>query len=195
MLRYCCVKIPFSQKNRRSWQLIFLKALLLLLAISIPNHNSVSALDKSNDAGHIQIKADNLVAYNEASYAEFSGNVSAVQGTTHITSDKLKIYYSKAIENPGKKDTGEESIKKVVASGNVTIRSENRTARTSMAEYTPASKVIVLSGAGSTVTSGNNYVSGEKITFYVNEDRVIVERGKEKQVEAVFYSGELDKKP
>ena len=34
----------------------------------------------------------------------------------------------------------------------------------------------------------------EKITFYVSEDRVIVERGKEKQVEAVFYSGELEKK-
>jgi lipopolysaccharide export system protein LptA len=64
-----------------------------------------------------------------------------------------------------------------------------------MAEYTPATKVVVLSGPGSKVTSGNNYVSGEKITFYVNEDRVIVERSKEKQVEAVFYSGELEKKP
>jgi lipopolysaccharide export system protein LptA len=64
-----------------------------------------------------------------------------------------------------------------------------------MAEYTPASKVIVLSGAGTTVTSGSNYVTGEKITFFVNEDRVIVERGKDKQVEAVFYSGEMDKKP
>lgn len=164
--------------------------------MSIPARN-ISALDKGNENSNIQIKADNLVAYNEASYAEFTGNVSAVQGTTLITSDKLKIYYSKALENKekGKKDSGEESIKKVVASGNVVIRSENRTAYTSMAEYTPASKVIVLSGPGSKVTSGNNYVSGEKITFYVNEDRVIVERSKEKQVEAVFYSGELEKKP
>ena len=101
----------------------------------------------------------------------------------------------KLSENKEKKDTGEESVKKVVASGKVVIRSENRTAYTSMAEYTPATKVIVLSGPDSKVISGNNYVSGDKITFYVNEDRVIVERGKEKQVEAVFYSGELEKKP
>jgi len=194
MLRYCCVKIPFSLKNHRQWQLVFPNVLMLFLAMSITDRN-VSAFDKGNENSSIQIKSDNLVAYNEASYAEFTGNVSAVQGTTLITSDKLKIYYSKAAENKGKKDTGEESIKKVVASGNVVIRSENRTAYTSMAEYTPASKVIVLSGPDSKVTSGNNYVSGDKITFYVNEDRVIVERSKEKQVEAVFYSGELDKKP
>jgi lipopolysaccharide export system protein LptA len=168
--------------------------MILFLAISMPVRN-VSALDMDKGKGNIQIKADNLVAYNEASYAEFTGNVVAVQGTTQITSDKLKIYYSKAPENKAKKDTGEESIKKVVATGNVVIRSENRTAYTSMAEYTPASKVVVLSGADSKVTSGNNYVTGEKITFYVNEDRVVVERSKDKQVEAVFYSGELDKKP
>ncbi len=168
--------------------------LMMCLAVPIQNRKAY-ALDKGKDTSNIQIKADSLVAYNEDSYAEFSGNVSAVQGTTQITSDKLRIYYSKAAENKGKKDTGEESIKKVVASGNVVILSENRTAHTSMAEYTLATKVIVLSGAGSKVTSGNNYVSGEKITFYVNEDRVIVERSKEKQVEAVFYSGELEKKP
>jgi lipopolysaccharide export system protein LptA len=194
MLRYCCVKIPFSLKNRRRRQLVFLKVLMLFLVMSIPDRN-VSAFDKGNENSSVQIKADSLVAYNEASYAEFTGNVSAVQGTTLITSDKLKIYYSRASENTGKKDASEESIKKVIASGNVVIRSENRTAHTSMAEYTPATKVVVLSGAGSKVTSGNNYVSGDKITFYVNEDRVIVERSKEKQVEAVFYSGELDKKP
>ncbi len=162
--------------------------------MAIPDRN-ISAFDKADDNSNIQIKADNLVAYNEASYAEFTGNVSAIQGTTHITSDKLKIYYTNASENKEKKDTGEQSIKKVVATGNVVIRSENRTAYTSMAEYTPASKVVVLNGPDSKVTSGNNYVTGEKITFYVNEDRVVVERSKEKQVEAVFRSGELDKKP
>jgi lipopolysaccharide export system protein LptA len=194
MLRYRYVKIPSKPINRRQWRLVFLKVTILFLAMSIPERH-VSAFDKDNDNSNIQIKADNLVAYNEASYAEFTGNVSAIQGTTQITSDKLKIYYSKAPENKGKKDTGEESIKKVVATGNVVIRSENRTAYTSMAEYTPASKIVVLSGTDSKVTSGNNFVTGEKITFYVKEDRVVVERSKEKQVEAVFYSGELEKKP
>lgn len=186
--------ILFSLNKRHPLQLVFLVALMTCLAVPTASRKAC-ALEQGKDISNIQIKADSLVAYNEASFAEFTGNVSAVQGTTLITSDKLKIYYSKAAENKGKKDTGEESVKKVVASGNVVIRSENRTAHTSMAEYTPATKVIVLTGEGSRVTSGNNYVSGEKITFYVNEDRVIVERSKNKQVEAVFYSGELEKKP
>ncbi len=174
--------------------MVYLTVLMMYSALSLVNPEAY-ALDKGNDSGNIQIKSDSLVAYNEAAYAEFTGNVTAVQGTTQITADKLKIYYSKAPGDKGKQDTGEESIKKVVATGKVVIRSENRTAYTSMAEYTPASKVVVLSGPDSKVTSGNNYVTGDKITFYVNEDRVTVERGKEKQVEAVFYSGEIEKKP
>jgi lipopolysaccharide export system protein LptA len=188
------VKIPFRLKKRSPWQLLLPLFLMMCVAVPMANRNAC-ALEKEKDAGNIQIKADSLVAYNEASYAEFSGNVSAVQGTTLITSDKLKIYYSKAIEKKDKKDTGEESIKKVVASGKVVIQSENRTAYTSMAEYTPATKMVVLSGPDSKVISGNNYVTGDKITFFMNEDRVTVERGKEKQVEAFFYSGDLDKKP
>jgi lipopolysaccharide export system protein LptA len=194
MLRCCCVKIPFSLKKHHLFQLFPL--MVLMMYLSVPTVDRMAfASDKGKDTGNIQIKSDSLVAYNEASYAEFTGNVIAVQGTTQITSDKLKIYYSKESENKGSKGTGEESIKKVVASGKVVIRSENRTAYTSMAEYTPATKVVILSGPDSKVVSGNNFVSGDKITFYVNEDRVIVERGKEKQVEAVFYSGELENKP
>ena len=168
--------------------------LMMCAAVSAANRVACAA-DKKDENSSIQVKADSLVAYNEASFAEFSGNVSAVQGTTRITADKLKIYYSKVPDSNAKKETSEESVKKVVASGKVVIQSENRTAYTSQAEYTPATKVVVLSGPDSKVSSGNNFVSGDKITFYVNEDRVTVERGKDKQVEAVFYSGELDKKP
>ena len=174
--------------------MVFLMFLMTCSAVPMARLKAY-ALEKGKDSGSIQIKADSLVAYNEASYAEFTGNVSAVQGTTQITADKLRIYYTKAPENKGKQDTGDESVKKVVATGKVVIHSENRTAYTSMAEYTPATKVVVLSGPDSKVISGNNSVTGDKITFYVNEDRVTVERGKEKQVEAVFYSGELEKKP
>lgn len=156
---------------------------------------NVFAFEKGSESSPIQIKSDSLVARNDANYAEFIGNVSTAQGTTLITSEKLKIFFSGDPEKKGKIDNTQESIKKVVASGNVVIRMENRTAYTAQAEYTPSSKVIVLSGPNSKVISGNNYVIGEKITVYVNEDRVLVERSKEKQVEAVFYQAEPEKKP
>jgi len=190
------MKIPFKPSHCRSTHAVHLAVMVwVLLSAVFAANESAFAADKGKDADRIQIKSDSLVAYNEESYAEFIGNVSAVQGTTRITADKLRIYYSKSPENKGKPDSGQESVKKVVATGNVVIHSENRAAYTSTAEYTPATKVIVLSGPGSKITSGDNFVTGDKITFLMQEDRVTVERGKDKQVEAVFYSGELEKKP
>ncbi len=189
------MRASYNYNDSRCFRFLIVLAVLIAGGVWPSINSSVHAADKKDEAGSIQIKADSLVAYNEASYAEFSGNVTAVQGTTRITADKLRIYYSKVSDGKGKKETGEESVKKVTASGKVVIQSENRTAYTSQAEYTPSTKVVILNGPDSKVVSGSNFVSGEKITFFINEDRVSVERGKEKQVEAVFYSGELDKKP
>lgn len=189
------MKASFNFNACRRFGLLIVLTIEIAGAVLPSVTPSANATDKKDEAGSIQIKADSLVAYNEASYAEFSGNVTAVQGTTQITANKLRIYYSKAPDGKGRKETGEESVKKVTASGKVVIQSENRTAYTSEAEYTPSTKVVILSGPDSKVVSGNNFVSGEKITFFIKEDRVSVERGKEKQVEAVFYSDELDKKP
>ncbi len=174
--------------------LFFLIALAVFLVSGSVDKN-VFAFEKGSESSPIQIKSDSLVARNDANYAEFIGNVSTAQGTTLITSERLKIFFGSEPDQKRKKDNPQESIKKVVASQNVVIRMENRTAYTAEAEYTPSSKIIVLSGPNSRVVSGNNYVIGEKITVYVNEDRVVVERSKEKQVEAVFYQAEPEKKP
>jgi len=47
-----------------------------------------------------------------------------------------------------------------------------------------------LSGNNSKIVSGNNSISGEKITLYRTTGRINVESSGGKRVEAVFYSGE-----
>lgn len=139
----------------------------------------------------IRVTADHLVSSADDSYAEFAGNVKVTQGKTMISSDKLRIYYND--EGDGKKQdaiAGQDSIKKILATGNVTIRSEDRVAVTPSAEYDAATGIITLSGEGSKVTSGTNTVTGKKITLYRNDDRVTVEGGPKKRVEAVFYPGQ-----
>jgi lipopolysaccharide export system protein LptA len=139
----------------------------------------------------IRVNADNLVSNADDSYAEFAGNVKVTQGKTIITSDKLRIYYHS--ENAGDSQVdvaGKETIKKILAVGNVTIRAEDRVAVTPRAEYDAATGIITLSGEGSKVTSGNNTVTGKKITLYRDDDRVTVEGGPKKRVEAVFYPGQ-----
>ncbi len=122
--------------------------------------------------------------------AEFIGNVVATRETDVITADRLKIFYKKGVDKKENPAAGEEMIKKIVANGNVVIKFDDKVARAQQAVYTAETGIIVLTGPNSKVTSGNNFISGEKITMYRSDDRMIVEGGKEKRVEAVFYSGE-----
>lgn len=172
-------------------------ALTVILFFSAPvfaDDKPLAASGADKEAEKIHITSDSLVTDNNASYAEFIGNVNAAQGTTLITSDRLRIYYSSSgSEKDKKKITSQDSVKKILAIGNVTIRFDNKVAITEQAEYTTDTGVIILTGANSRVTSGSNYVAGEKITLYRNQDKVTVERSKEKRVEAVFYPGEKPK--
>ena len=138
----------------------------------------------------IYITSDRLLADNEAMFAEFIGNVVAIRGTDVLTSDRLKIFYKTGVVKKEKPVAGEEMIQKIVANGNVVIKFDDKVAVAQQAVYTAETGIIVLTGPNSKVTSGNNCISGEKITMYRSDDRMIVEGGKEKQVEAIFYSKE-----
>jgi len=137
----------------------------------------------------IHIISDQLLIDNTAGEAEFIGNVLATQKETIIKSDRLKIFYRKETIQDGNVAAGEKSIKKIVATGNVTIHLDNRQAETEQAVYTADTKILVLSGENSRITSENNLISGEKIIMYRNDGRIIVESGENKgRVEAVISS-------
>ena len=53
--------------------------------------------DYNNENKKIHIKSDKLISDSEAMYAEFIGNVRAVQGTNVLTADRLKIFYKKGL--------------------------------------------------------------------------------------------------
>jgi lipopolysaccharide export system protein LptA len=148
---------------------------------------SDAAVKGSNEK--IVIVSDKLVSNNKEQFAEFTGHVKATQGTTEITADRLKIYYANQGDKQGGFAPGEESIQKIVASGKVTIKMDEREARSEKAVYETANGILILTGAGSRVASGDNYVAGEKITLYRNEDRMTVESAAKQRVEAVFYPG------
>lgn len=174
--------------------------LVVFLGVRTPLHAQTPAT--ANDK-EIRITADKLETFNDKNLAVFSGNVHATQADTVIDSDRLEIYYDrqentetagskpkKPDKNPAPKEGEKGSVKRVVAIGGVKIRSGDRLATTEKAEYTSETGIIVLTGENSKVNSGNNSVTGNKITMYRNEDRVVVESGEKKRVEAVVYSGD-----
>jgi lipopolysaccharide export system protein LptA len=154
------------------------------------NHKKIDA--EKSDIVHIT--SDKLISYNKGGYAEFIGNVTATQKETIITADRIKVIFKKNLANTGSLSVNEESISEIIANGNVKIKFDNRVAVTQQAVYNTKTKVLVLTGDGSRITSGKNTISGEKITFYRADGRLNVESGSKKRVDAVFYSGEQDRK-
>lgn len=190
------MRILDSNQNLCRILLFFATAFMLLAGlIATPSGN---ADEKRHDTDtrnlakdqKIHITADKLISDNNANYAEFIGNVRATQEETVITADKLKIFFKKKPQNKKSPTVGTESINKIIASGNVKINFDNRVAVTPQALYNTETEVLVLSGDNSRIISGNDSISGEKITLYRTTGRITVESSGEKRVEAVFYSGE-----
>jgi lipopolysaccharide transport protein LptA len=149
------------------------------------------AAAKQTQEEPIQITADQLISENEKKYAEFIGNVKAVQADWVITSDKLRIYYAGDLLNSEEKNnTAEQSLTKIVATGNVKIRSEQYSADADVAEYDRQSMTITLTGEESKLFSGKNSITGSKIILYQNDGRIKVEGSKNKRIKAIFYSEE-----
>ncbi len=183
--------------NQNSDRILFFMATAFMLVAVLMN-SFVYAEDKPNftdthknkENEKIHITADKLISDHEAKYTEFIGNFRAAQRDTVITSDKLKIFFKRGMDNKKNPLAGDESIKKIVANGNVQIKFDNRVAVTQQAVYITETRVLVLSGADSKVIRGHNSISGEKITIYRKDGRIQVESDKGERVEAVFYPGE-----
>ena len=138
----------------------------------------------------ILIEADQLVSNNEKKFAEFIGNVKASQADFVITSDRLRIYYQgELLDTEGTSDQGEELLRKIVASGNVKIKSSQYLAESETVEYDTQTMTITMTGDGSKVISGKNSITGSKIILYRKDGRVKVMGSKKQRVEAMFYSG------
>lgn len=164
---------------------MILAPMLLSSAVVAEDQSQEKAANTGDD--QIQIVADKLITNNEEKFAEFSGDVRASQGTFVITSDRLRIYYQTNPDGAGDQVGRDESIKQVVASGNVQVSNGKYTAETDRAEYDLETQVVVLIGENSTLKSNKNILTGSKITVDRKTGQMQVESHPQKRVKAVFY--------
>lgn len=163
---------------------------VFLLSVLLMNGQVFSAeksTSKKVEKSKIRITSNRMKAVSKAQYAEFIGNVKAVQDTFILTSDVLRIYYTDG-STKEKKPVQKGSISKIVAKGNVHITSEDFTAVSDLALYLTDSMVLILKGPNSKITSGENSIVGSKITYYRSDGTVKIEGTPDKRVEGVFYS-------
>jgi lipopolysaccharide export system protein LptA len=178
------MKVPRIDLSLTAITLVF-----LCLSMAAAAQDPTPPLQPAPGSEPIRITAERLVTDSKENSAEFSGHVKAIQGNTVITAQRLKIYY-KTADHDSQPVAGSESLKKIIASGDVEIKFDNRVAVTQEAVYITDDKRLVLTGPNSKITNGKDSVSGSKITFFRADGRIQVEGGEGNRVEAVIFPGE-----
>lgn len=158
----------------------------------------------------IHIVADRLEANDKEKVVIFTGSVIARQEDMVLNCDRMWVYYREVKKSgpegeargadpeaaegnsePGGSSTGEKKeneIERIEAEGNVKITRKNRVALADKAVYQAQAepRVIILTGEPR-VWRDKDVLTGNRIIVFVDEDRSIVEGGRDKRVEATFY--------
>jgi lipopolysaccharide export system protein LptA len=172
-------------RNKRAQNRTY-RWLVLLLIISWPGSGIALIGSGTEDIrdSTLHITADKLVSDGGKNYIVFTGDVTAVYDDTTIHAAKLEVFYENTTEGSGR--MAEENIQKIIASDRVTILFGDQTAECDRAVYTAADQTIVMTGENTRIQSGDDYISGKKITIDQNKGHIIVDSGPDQRVNAVF---------
>jgi lipopolysaccharide export system protein LptA len=127
----------------------------------------VSALKGHNPDAPIDVAADRIEVQDRSDRAVFTGNVHVRQAELTLDTTRLTVAYSSA---------GSIQIRRLDASGGVTVRSPSETARGDFGIYDLDRKLITLIGAVQLNRSGSQ-VNGQRLTIDLNSGRAVVDGG------------------
>jgi lipopolysaccharide export system protein LptA len=115
----------------------------------------------------IDITSDTVEADQKTNTVTFKGNVIAKQENTTLYANTMVITY----------DANTKKLKEIVAVGNVKVVQLERRATGQKATFDQDKNKMVLDGEA-VVREGANVIRGERITYYVDEERSVVEGGR-----------------
>ena len=110
----------------------------------------------------------------------YKGQVVAIQADMTMRSETLTAYY----------DPDMKQLKEAIAEGKVQVDQGDKHARGAKAVFNGKAQTVVLTGSP-LVRQGNSEISGNRITFFIEEDRAVVEGGSER-VKAIIFPEELE---
>ena len=112
----------------------------------------------------IDITSDTVEAEQKTNTVTFKGNVIAKQEDTTLYANTLVVTY----------DPNTKKLKEIIAVGNVKVVQLDRRATGQKATFDQEKNKVVLDGEA-VAREGANVIRGERITFYVDEERTVVE--------------------
>ena len=142
-------------------------ALAMAAAAVAQSREPVSALKGHNSDAPIDLTADRLEVQDRADRAMFSGNVKVRQDELTLDTARLTVAYS---------SSGGVEIKRLDASGGVTVRSPSETARGSFGIYDLDRKLITLVGNVVLERQGSQ-LSGQRLVIDLDSGRAVIDGG------------------
>ena len=148
------------------------------------------ATKKKSDGGAFQpskkepifITSDWMEADRKKNTIIYKGRVVAIQADMTMRSDTLTAYYEPDMKQ----------MREVVAEGKVNVTQGDRVATGSKAVFDGKNQTITLTGSP-VVRQGNNEVSGNRIIFFMEEDRAVAESGGNQRIQAKIFPDEFEK--
>lgn len=134
-----------------------------------------SATGFASDAP-IEVTSRRMEAFSAPRRVHFAEEVVAKQGNAVIYADDLTVYFA-----------GEEQeVERIEVEGNVRIVQEDRIATGGKGVFRRSEGIIVLTDSPR-VRQGADFVEGDEITIFLNEERSVVKSEGGSQVRAVFH--------
>ena len=160
-----------------------LTVFLFYLFICLSSTFVLAAQDSRNQT--TDITSDRMTYTGQEYLVIFAGNVHVVRPDFELWSHELHVFLKPAHENdsPGQ----QENIEKIMARGDVRIRSDNREGHSDLLTYLPDTGIARLEGSPRLV-EGQNSVEGETIILNMSDNTSEVLGGPEKRVRVIFHS-------
>jgi lipopolysaccharide export system protein LptA len=140
---------------------------LLSFAVMAPAQQPVSALKGHDPDAPIDVAADRIEVQDRSDRAVFAGNVRVRQASLTLDTERLTVAYTSG---------GGIQIRRLDASGGVTVKSPSETARGNFGIYDLDRKLITLVGAVQLNRDGSQ-INGQRLTIDLNSGRAVVDGG------------------
>jgi lipopolysaccharide export system protein LptA len=158
----------FSTEERKRREIPLAPQIMLAkTGVGEGKEGSLSFFDETKP---IDIVSDTMEGFDKEKYVVFKGSVVARQEDLYIFSDTVEAHMNEV----------SNEIEKAYAKGNVKLVKKERTATCNEATFDNKKGEIILKG-NVIVYSGQDKLTGDVVTYYVNEDRVVVEGEKQKK--------------
>ena len=139
-------------------------ALLPLLFLA----SAAGAATPHNSNAPIDFNADTIELQDRANRAILSGNVNVKQAEMSIASSRMTVAYT------GQVVDGSPQVSRLDASGGVTVKRPDQTARSQYAVYDLNRRVVTMLG-GVSLTQGGNTVNGGRLTINLDSGRAVID--------------------